>query len=425
MAKKRTSLSQTLFGEINPYGSNAGGQSETRPGDRQARLLLEVIRPDPDQPRQLLPAALNQAVARGELAPGDALRQWLRQFDEANGEISAKHNLQELRRLATSIEQHGLINPITVRRPRPGEALPAGAEYFIVTGERRYWSHVLLALEGRQIQEGNEITAPDQIKALIANEGVSVRAHQLIENLLREDINAVEKARGLWALRYELSGVNHGSPFSENFSSPARVNRGSPSGKTTPETALVPWNKVEETLGISKRYRIFVTSVLNLCTEAQDLVARYDLSERLIRPIVQKLKDRADLQVEALRQVAAWREEADSDDGPDRSMVASTQGLVDQLLAREEARMAGPAATRKTPVGDPRLGAEQFKAKVQGALRFLNRLDEPDLAGLINNLATTSSYTGVVDDLRDLRDRIDTILDAITVHGSNHHPPRR
>lgn len=425
MAKKRTSLSQTLFGEIDPYGSDAADQTEAGSAGRQARLALEVIRPDPGQPRQLLPASLNQALARGKLGPVEALQQWLRQLDEKSGELSGKHNLQELRRLATSIEQHGLINPITVRLPRPGETLPPGAEYFIVTGERRYWSHVLLAVEKRQIQEGNEITTPDQIKALIANEGVSVRAHQLIENLLREDINAVEKARGLWALRYELSGVNHGSPVSDNSSVPDAVNHGSLTPGTGQKAALVPWSRVEETLGISKRYRIFVTSVLELCPEALALVDRYDLSERLIRPIVQKLKHRADLQVEALEQVIAWREDPDTDDAPDRAIVASTQGLVDQLLAREEARTAVPPVRRTMPAGARPAGADQFRAKVQGALRFLNRLEESDLAGLIHDLATTSSHTGVVNDLHDLRDRIDTILDAITAHSSKHPQSRR
>jgi hypothetical protein len=414
VAKKRTSLSQTLFGEINPYGVTDSPVEAPQAG-QPAALAVALIRPDPNQPRQLLPSPLHQAVAEGRLAPAEALQQWLRQVDEEESDASSKHSVHELRRLATSIEQHGLINPITVRRPQAGESLPAGVEYVIVTGERRYWSHVLLNLEGRQVREGHEVTGPDQIKALVASEGVSVRAHQLIENLLREDINAVEKARGLWALRYELSGVNHGSPPGEETPAGSKAPRGS-----TREADLAPWARVEETLGISKRYRIFVTSVLNLCLEAQQLVDTHDLSERLIRPIVQKLKDRPDLQLEALGQLVAWREENEVEDGPDRAIVASTQALVDHLLAREAARTAParPASGQRTTPANDTSGAEQFRSKVQGALRFLNQLEERDLAGLIHDLATSHTYASMVDDLRDLRERLDAILEAIAIQGN-------
>jgi len=196
VAKKRTSLSQTLFGQIDPYGTVPEDSLEPTPTGPQATLALEAIRPDADQPRQLLPPALHQALTAGQLTPVEVLRNWLSQADETDPD-SAQRPVRELHRLATSIAHYGLINPITVRRARPDEALPAGVDYVIVTGERRYWSHVLLSIEGRRIQEGTEVSEPGQIKAVIVQAGISVRAHQLIENLMREDINAVEKARGL------------------------------------------------------------------------------------------------------------------------------------------------------------------------------------------------------------------------------------
>ncbi len=314
MAKKRTSLSQTLFGEINPYGEETA-QAPESPAGAPVTFLLVAIRPDFSQPRQLLPADLSAALAKGEILPSEALSRWLAQAEAANTDPGLIHNVAELRRLAASIQQHGLINPITLRRPRPEEPVPAGVEYLIVTGERRYWSHVLLGLEGQQIREGHAVSSPDQIKAVVANEGVSVRAHQLIENLMREDINGVEKARGLWALRYELSGVNHGSPAAAG-----------------PEDQLVPWSQVEEVLNISKRYRIFVTSVLNLTPEAQQLVTRHNLSERLIRPIAQKLKDQPALQIEALQQLVDWRA---AERGEVEQPVADlAQELVERLVNR-------------------------------------------------------------------------------------------
>jgi hypothetical protein len=241
VAKKKTSLSQTLFGEIDPYGTAPEAPPEPKSSGSQATLPLEAVRPDPNQPRQLLPAALGQALLAGQLTPAEALRRWLGQADETDPD-STRRPVRELRRLAASIARHGLINPITVRQAHPDEALPPGVEYVIVTGERRYWSYVLLSLEGRTIQEGTEVTDPSQVKAIIVQAGVSVRAHQLIENLMREDINAVEKARGLWALRYELSGVNHGSPPAGAEES-ARVNHSSPA-QAASELKLVPWSQV-------------------------------------------------------------------------------------------------------------------------------------------------------------------------------------
>lgn len=413
MAKKKTSLSQTLFGQIDPYGTASEETVRSAPEGPQRTLPLEEIRPDPSQPRQLLPSGLSEALATGQLTPSETLRAWLKQA-EASKNIAAQRSIRELRRLAASIAQHGLINPITVRQARADEPLPPGVTYVIVTGERRYWSHVLLNLESRTIQEGVEVVEPGQIKAFVVQAGISVRAHQLIENLMREDINAVEKARGLWALRYELSGVNHGSPLNENIES-TQVNHSSPSAP-----ALAPWSQVEAVLDISKRYRIFVTGVLELGREAQNLVAEHGLSERVIRPITQKLKGRPDLQIKALQQLIRWREVQEEDSEASQPLVASTEALVAELLHQAGAQdKTGSTPMRKSlPVAHRSPGAEQFRSKVQSALRFLNKLEEPDLIDLTQNLATTTHYAEVVENLRDLRKRIDAILDAVTIYSN-------
>ncbi|NJN98624.1 MAG: ParB N-terminal domain-containing protein [Anaerolineales bacterium] len=413
MAKKKTSLSQTLFGQIDPYGTATEEAVSPAPEGPQLTLPLEEIRPDASQPRQLLPLTLSEALAAGLLTPAEALQEWLKQAEESENTASQR-SIRELRRLAGSIAQHGLINPITVRQARVDESLPAGVKYIIVTGERRYWSHILLTLEGRTIQEGTEIIEPGQIKAFVVQAGISVRAHQLIENLMREDINAVEKARGLWALRYELSGVNHSSPPNEILET-SEVNHGSPSAPV-----LVPWSQIEAALDISKRYRIFVTGVLELGTEAQNLVAEHNLSERVIRPITQKLKSRPDLQVKALQQLIRWREAQEEDREAGQPLVASTEALVAELLHQAEAQEKPDSTpTRKPlPVARRSPGTEQFRSKVQGALRFLNKLEEPDLIDLTQNLATTTQYAEVVEDLRDLRERIDAILDAVTIYSN-------
>ncbi len=84
---------------------------------------------------------------------------------------------KKLEELALSIREHGLLQPITVRR-KPGDE-----GYVVVAGERRFRAHKLLGRE--------------RIEAIITkiDEG---RAYEvaLIENLQREDLTPLEEAAG-------------------------------------------------------------------------------------------------------------------------------------------------------------------------------------------------------------------------------------
>ena len=128
MAKKRTGLSETLFSGIDPYGKKQERQAE--PAGRLVYLPLAVIRPDPDQPRRLLPGNL-QAKLEEQKAydPLAVMHSWLAQAPPEDA------RLKDLRKLADSIARHGLINPITVRLL--ATPLPDGTQYLIVTGARR------------------------------------------------------------------------------------------------------------------------------------------------------------------------------------------------------------------------------------------------------------------------------------------------
>lgn len=391
MAKKKTALTSSLFRDIDPYA-----QTQNEKDDTLSPLPLTAIRPDPGQPRRLLNADLVLLVAEGSLSPNDALRQWL---DE--DEKSSRQKRRELSKLARSIEQHGLINPITIRPPREDEQLPDGVKYFIVTGERRYWAHVLLDIENRFIQSGEETVSPTHILAVVSAKGITVRAHQLIENIIREDINAIEKAHGLWALRYELSGVNYSSP---NTTTGGKVNYSSPS------SSLVPWARVEKALDISKRYRIYLTSVLALSEEAQALVMAHDLAEMTIRPITQKLKKMPELQLAALKQLIAWQQEDAADDGSSRAITKSVQELVEHLLRRAE-RDSG---ARKTDVIQLSSEAERFRSKVRGTARFLSRMKAKDFASLAHDLALDANHSDTVETLYNLRQQIDSLLQQVS-----------
>ena len=351
-------------------------------------IPLQIIRPDPQQPRRLLPSDLAQKLSQNQAAPTDIMKLWQdRVAQTPDDETSATANALELRRLADSIERHGLINPITVRRPTDSDNLPNGIEYLIVTGERRYWSHILLHLERRQIHEGEQKRDPGQIKALITARGVNIRSHQLIENIMREDINAVEKAWGLWALRYELSEVTHGLPLSD-------------------DVRLVPWTQVEEALNISKQHRIRLTSVLALSDEAQQLMSHYNLAERAVRPIVQKLRDHPTLQLVALRQLIAWQHD---EKGPGEAMSKAIGNLVEQLLSQ------GKADTSNTPSDTTTQTVSKLQKRLKGATRFLDRLEENDLRRAKTEL-TEDERNEVVSDLYRLRQKVDEVLNLITTN---------
>jgi ParB/RepB/Spo0J family partition protein len=388
--RKTTNISDILFEDVNPYGAVIG---EAAPQTAE-RIPLSAIRPDPDQPRRLLPTDLAQALTEGRLDPPDAMRQWLsRAADPATAQ-----ELRELKRLATAIEQHGLINPITIR---PAE--DAEEQYTIVTGERRYWAHVLLQVEARRIQEGDATLEPDQIKASLASPGVSIRAHQIVENLMREEINVVEKARGLLALRRELSeSANTPAEAAEEPTQSASDQPGSP------QTRLVAWKRVEDALDMSRQYRARIVAVLDLSEAALALVDRHNLSERTIRPVVEKLKPYPDLQLQALRQLVAWQEAEEVGQGAGRRIVPSIEALVDTLLAARQApaggRGRGPARG---------LDFARFRQKVRGTLNYLQKLDEPALTEF-SRILENEAGGDILDELHALRDRIDGMLAALT-----------
>lgn len=110
-------------------------------------LKLENVTPDPDQPR--------------------------RHFDE-----------MALSELATSIKEHGVVQPIVVTRK--------GDTYVIVAGERRYRAAVQAGLE----------TIPALVRTLSDQHRLEV---SLIENIQRRDLNAIETATAYLKLKDQFN----------------------------------------------------------------------------------------------------------------------------------------------------------------------------------------------------------------------------
>ena len=93
---------------------------------------------------------------------------------------------EKLETLAESIKEHGVVQPIIVRKE--------GSRYVIVAGERRWRASKIAGLK----------TIPVIIKDLSAREVMEIA---LIENLQREDLNPIEEAEAYQKLmeEYEMT----------------------------------------------------------------------------------------------------------------------------------------------------------------------------------------------------------------------------
>lgn len=360
---KRGSALDNLFGGgINPYGNTTpilNTPQETQ-GALQELDIMTVM-PDPGQPRDLISADSYTTLFNGTANPMQVLSDWMSYVE--NGNSAEKQTLTELQQLAQTIQMHGLINPITVR-PVKNESVPTTVSYLIRTGERRWWAHVLLTLERRKIKKTQ---SAERIRVLVDTDTTHLRAEQLVENMARSDLSVIEKARGIEALRQEMVDQRGRS---------------------------VRWDEVEQLLGISRNYRWRLGKVLELPAVCVRLVAQNNLPERSLRPIVDRLVARSDLQVQAIEQMVIWQE-AGEDIGHRR-----IEALVDTLL-REQVAQTPP----QTPSGLSAWSAK-FGRNLKKSLKLFDELDDEQLAGYAVMVANDRKSAEKLQRLSDHLNRI-------------------
>lgn len=137
--KKRGGLGRGLNALVSEAEYETGGSAASASNaTSETKLPIEDIVPNPNQPR-------------------------------------IHFNETELRELSESIQEHGVLQPLLVRKHRNG--------YEIIAGERRYQASKLAGLE----------ELPVIIKDVNDEEMLSLA---LIENLQRSDLNPVEEAKG-------------------------------------------------------------------------------------------------------------------------------------------------------------------------------------------------------------------------------------
>jgi len=128
--------------------------------------------------------------------------------------------------LAESIKEHGILNPIIVR--------PSGEKYEIIAGERRF----------RATRQAGLKEIPAIIKK-VSDEDAKIIS--LIENIQREDLNAVDRAAALKELKVNLG---------------------------------LPWVKLGQKLGLTKSRILDLVGLLGLPEEVQDDIRQKKLTEK-------------------------------------------------------------------------------------------------------------------------------------------------
>jgi ParB family chromosome partitioning protein len=107
-------------------------------------------------------------------------------------------NEEALKQLSESIEVHGVLQPITVRK--------SGKDYIIVMGERRY----------RASKLAKRKTIPSIIRAYNNNDVLEI---QIIENLQRQDVEPIEESEAIAYLseKYTPAEISKRLGRTENF----------------------------------------------------------------------------------------------------------------------------------------------------------------------------------------------------------------
>lgn len=303
-----------------------------------ARIIeLRRIEPDPEQPR--------------------------RTFDD-----------ERLEELAASIRAEGVLQPIVVRYDQPHDI------YVIVHGERRW--------------RASKLAEQKTIPALVRDVPAERRLlQQLMENVVRDDLNVIDRAAALRALRSQLGDV--------------------------------PWDQVAETVGI-KRSRLFqLLGTEKLPEKAKEDIQSGRLSEKQSRalqglPAPRQEALRALILSEKLpastasRLAKAFRQltiENETDPVSVREALENLYALVapsdpehlrDQTNIVLESVRASNAAGMAQLLAAPRFDGDRVVKEVSTLARSLTRADQDGLRA--------DPEAGKT--LRALRDALNTLLDT-------------
>jgi hypothetical protein len=278
---------------------------------RVERLLLEMVRADPVQPRRVLPEHLHFAFHAHRLTPTQALKELVqlvqvaarqrgRPFqnvlellpnpddeheDDADVKLSPEETLlRDLVNLAVTIRDDGQVNPLTVVDMSQGVT----RQFRIETGERRYWATWLL----RDFIPA--YTGDGMIPCLIIPAERSSVFRQAKENTARSGLSAIAMARQAALLLLTVHGYEIPSQAVSNDFYRQALALDLRGKREYTEAILSAMGGLDK--GRFRHYK----ALLHLSDEALELADRHALDEFRLRPVLQLPQD---LQAEMVQQI--------------------------------------------------------------------------------------------------------------------------
>lgn len=264
---------------------------------RVERILLEMVRPDPVQPRRVLPETLHFGFHENRLTPTQALKELVqlvqvaarqrgRAFnnvlellpnaeDEREEDRDAKLSpeeqlLRDLVNLAVTIRDDGQVNPLTVVDISQGVT----HLFRIETGERRYWATWLL----RDFLPG--YADDGMIPCIIVSAERSSAFRQAKENTARSGLSAIAMARQAALLLLTVHGYEIPDVAVSNDFYRQALELDLRGKREYTEAVLTAMG------GIKKSHFSATKALLRLSDEALELADRHFIEEFKLRYVV-------------------------------------------------------------------------------------------------------------------------------------------
>lgn len=275
------------------------------------RILLEMVRPDPVQPRRVLPESIHLRFHQNQITPTQAMRELVqivqiaarhrgRPFnnllellpnadDERDDEPAVNLTpeevfLRDLVNLAITIRDDGQVNPLTVVDVSQGVT----RLFRIETGERRYWATWLL----RDFIPN--YTGDGMIPCIIIPANRSSVFRQAKENTARSGLTAVALARQAALLLLTVHGYEIPAYAVENDFYRQALELDLRGKREYTDAVLSAMG------GMGKMQFSQYKALLKLSDEALELADRYSIEEYRLRPV---LAVPAEYHAEIMRQI--------------------------------------------------------------------------------------------------------------------------
>ncbi len=247
------------------------------PVDQRIKVLsLDVIEPDPWNPRHVLPGEIRGKLLSKNISAEKAAQAWV-MAGKTNPKIASQ--LDEYRLMGASMLDQGQINPVNVAKHycKDGSFV-----WRIESGERRFWAKWLSVVEG--------VSEERTIHAVLLDELNPIR--QAIENIQTETLSAVGDARQIARLYLAQLGVTPGSEIARGVVSGSNAYFRialRPANELLAGRKRLPrgfWPKLENIIGHKRQHLVRKLQILHIPDALLSLAETHRLTEKQLREII-------------------------------------------------------------------------------------------------------------------------------------------